>query len=68
MTLGSFAQLTEFELVNLFDIQSSHMREVLIHTIQSLDIKAPPADDSQNEDDEVGFVFVAMFSYRDITS
>jgi len=49
MSLAHFAQLTEFELINLFDIQSSHVREVVMHTIQSLD----KPEQAHAEDDEV---------------
>ena len=33
MTLENFSQLTEYELINLYDIQSSHIREVVLHTV-----------------------------------
>lgn len=51
MTLGEFSRLTEFELINLYDIQSCHARQVVMHTIQGLE----RADESgtHNEDDEV---------------
>ena len=54
MSLANFAQLTEFELVTLFDIQSSHVREVVMHTIQTMEKSG--GDEQQgvhNEDDEV---------------
>lgn len=40
MTLANFSRLTEYELINLYDIQSSHVREVVMHTIRNME---PPA-------------------------
>lgn len=37
MTLENFSCLTEYELINLFDIQSSHIREVVMHTIGNME-------------------------------
>lgn len=45
MTLQSFSRLSEFELISLYDIQSSHMREVIMHTIQSLERYDDAADE-----------------------
>ncbi|XP_067938034.1 microtubule-associated serine/threonine-protein kinase 3-like isoform X2 [Watersipora subatra] len=62
MSLAEFARLTEFELIHVHSIHSSHVREVVMHTIQGLE--KVDTSSTHNEDDEVAALHrVSMSSH-----